>query len=92
MDIKVKEVQNLVTEWYQEMSNLQDQYTLLLYFSVPKILLLYKLLNSSCLEEGENCRVDNIFCEISFLVNNQLVEKEKLRSKVQVSIEVQLLL
>lgn len=73
-------MQFVVTEWSQEVSDLRARYTWLLFFSVPKMLLLHKLMHSPPLE-GE--KIDNVFHEVSFLVANK---RENLRSNLQVSI------
>lgn len=82
VDIRVFEVQNAVEEWEQEVSELRSQYAWLLYFSIPKMLLLFKLLKS------RSQSIDAIVHEVSFIVYNQKVETTELRQGVLVSFEI----
>lgn len=77
MDSMVQDTQHLVTKWKHEVSDQQTRYSWLLYFSVPKILLLYQLIHT--LKEKEIVR------EVSFLAINQPEEREKLKNRVLVS-------
>ena len=78
----VQDTQQAVTEWSQQISELRNQYTWLLYFSIPRMLKLYMLMHSEELEKTE--KVDKIVCEVSFLATNQQTEREKLRLGVEV--------
>lgn len=82
MNNEVQRTQLLITEWNHEVSELQARYTWLLYFSVPKMLLLYHLICSSGIE-GEN--VDKIVHEVSILMINEPTEREKLMEGTLVS-------
>lgn len=82
MESIVEQTQLSITEWSKEVSHLRTQYTWLLYFSVPKMLLLYWLIRSSC--QGEKM-LDEIVHEVSFLMINQPEEREKLSKAVLVS-------
>ena len=62
------------------MTELRAQYDWLLFFSIPKILNLYKLLISSDL----NIQLDFIIHEISFLCKNDVRTREDLKHRVQV--------
>ena len=73
----VKKVQLIVNKWNGEVSRLQDQYSWLLYFSVPKMLLLYELIQSP------QKQINAIVNEISFLH----VGRGNLVKDVQVSYE-----
>lgn len=81
----VHETQLLVTKWTQQVSELRSCYTWLLYFSVPRMLQLYQLINSTGLSDGE--KVDRIVHEVSFLTVSQPEEIERLRQGVEVSRE-----
>lgn len=83
MEREVQETQLLITEWNGKVSNLRAKYTWLLYFSVPKMMLLYDLIHSSC--QGEE-RTDEIVHEVSFLMTNQLEDTVKLRRGREVKV------
>lgn len=82
IDGKVQETQTLIKGWNCEVTRLRDQYSWLLYFSVPKMMLLYKAICS--LFRGEEKRVDEIVHEVSFLMTNLPADREKLRRGVEV--------
>ena len=83
VDVKVQEMQLLVTKWNQEVSHLRASYTWLLYFSLPKILQLNQLIQ---LEGADTEKVDRIVHEVSFLAISQPLEREKLSEGVKVCI------
>ena len=66
------------------MTELRSQYDWLLFFSIPKILRLYKLLSGS--EDCEQEEVDKIVCEISFLCQNDVSTRNTLKKIVQVTL------
>ena len=68
--------------WTHEVSNLRNQYTWLLYFSVPKMLRLYSFVSFPDLQ-GEDV-VDRLLHEISFLAVTNTAETQKLRLGIQV--------
>lgn len=72
-----------IANWKDEMDCLCTQYSWLLYFNVPKMLSLNKLICSSlCAEDVE--KVEKIVYEVSFLVTNTQSERDKLRASVKV--------
>ena len=73
VEAQVLEMQDKLTTWYKDVSKLRARYPWLLYFGVPKILLLYKAMKSSSMEE--------IVHEVSFLV---IEGKECMIKKVEV--------
>lgn len=76
----VQEMHTSVTKWKQEVSNLRVDYTWLLYFSVPKILLLYDLITSSPSE------AEKIIQEVSFLTaSRQHSDGVSIKERIQVS-------
>jgi hypothetical protein len=77
----VQEAQLLVTKWNHEVSDLQDCYTWLLYFSISKILQLHELIYTSEEEKVD----DKIVHEVSFLMSGQAEEREKIQTKIEVS-------
>lgn len=84
MESMFEQTQRLITKWSSEVSHLRAQYTWLLYFSVPKMMLLYWLIHDSC--QGGEEMVDKMVHEVGFLMINQPGEGEKLRKTVVVSI------
>lgn len=60
---QVHETEKMLTNWMQRVAELRSQYDWLLFFSVPKLLLVYHLL-----QEGN---VEGIVHEISFLCSNE---------------------
>jgi len=83
VDAKVQSTQRLLGEWTQEVGQLHSQYRWLLYLNMPKLLKLYHLL-CRCEEGEENGRVDSIVHEVSFISQNNSIEREKLRAGVEV--------
>ena len=79
----VQQAQCQITMWNSEISDLRAEYTWLLYFSVPKIMLLYDLIRSSC--EGVK-RTDEIVHEVSFLTTNRLKDMMKLRGEGSIEV------
>lgn len=79
VDTKVQEMQLLLATWSQEVARLRTRYGWLLYFSVPKMLHLHRLISTSGLHD-----VDMIVHEVSFLATSQPAEREELSMGVQV--------
>ena len=69
----------LLTRWEQQMTELRHQYKWLLFFSVPKLLLLYHLL------QEENPNLEAIVHEIIFLCSNTQEAWESALKMVKVS-------
>lgn len=76
----VQDTQLTVSNWTREVTKLRSDYPWLLFFSIPRMLQLYKLINS---HERE---VDKIVHEVSFLAANQPKGREKLWNSVQVEL------
>ena len=73
LEAKVEEMQRVHTRWSEHVSEICAQYPWLLFFSIPKILLIYKLiLNASSVE---------VVHEVSFLDH----DRGSLEIKVQVN-------
>ena len=83
---EVFDTQEVVVEWQKNISMLRSRYTWLLYFSIPKMLLLYRHIKSP--PPG----IDVIVHEVSFVVYNQEVERIDLQRGVEVSFTIPLLL
>ena len=79
-DHRVLETELALSRWKKRVTELRAQYDWLLFFSIPKILNLYKLLISSDL----NIQLDFIIHEISFLCQNDVHTREDLKHRVQV--------
>ena len=69
----------LLTRWEQQMSELRNQYKWLLFFSMPKLLVLYHLLQEM------NPNLETIVHEISFLCSNTQEAWESALKMVKVS-------
>ena len=81
---RVKETEIVLTTWTHEVEQLRKEFSWLLFFSVPKLLRLYQLLN----EEQENVEVHlkQIVHEISFLCVNSVEARRRMNVKVQVCV------
>ena len=77
---RVDVMQAEVEEWKQNMLQLQAHFPWLLYFSVPKILLLHQLLSHHQID------LDKIIHEVSFLIINQPQQRSRLQDIIMVSI------
>jgi hypothetical protein len=78
----VRETEVILTTWTHEVANLRKEFSWLLFFSVPKLLRLYRLL----IEEQENMDIHlkRIIHEISFLCVNNAEARRRMNIKVQV--------
>ena len=82
--LEVIDTQKAVREWQKEISELRSNYTWLLYFSIPKMLLLYRHIKSHSHD------IDAIVHEVSFVVYNQEIERRDLQCGVEVSFKIHL--
>ena len=81
--MNINQVQSLeatFNDWTTKVVDLRQHYTWLLFFSVPKILHLYSLVEELSVD------LDAIVREILFLFENDLLVRQKLKPVVQVSI------
>ena len=65
------------------MTRLRSQYEWLLFFSVPKLLLVYQLMQGWTEEEEEGC-LDQLVREIMFLITNDSTTRENLQESIKV--------
>ena len=74
-----------LTSWTQTVTRLRSQYEWLLFFSVPKLLLVYQLMQgwNEEEEEEEGC-LDQLVREIMFLITNDSTTRENLRENIEV--------
>ena len=73
----------LLQKWMNKISDLQNKFQWLLYFSIPKMLYLYIILHHpSEIPEGE--KIDCILEEVSFLTDNCLLKRQELSEKIKV--------
>ncbi len=72
-----------VTDWALKVSDLRSTHSWLLYFSVPKLLQLYRVITCDTLAEEE--KVLRIVHEVSFIAPNHTRARERLRDGVEVS-------
>ena len=70
----------MLTTWMQHVTKLRNQYDWLLFFSVPKMLLLYHLL------QDEKPNLEAIVHEISFLCSNEQATMESIQKRVKVRV------
>ena len=75
----VQELQTSVIDWKKKVTQLRADCTWLLYFSIPKILLLYEIMRSSS-PDG----IEKTVQEVSVLTINEPLEGARLREIVQV--------
>ena len=73
---QVKETEEKLRLWSLEVADLQSHYKYLLFFSIPKLLILHKSMRENQVEEIVN--------EISFLFKNNTIVRGKLKSNVKV--------
>lgn len=82
---RVKETEIILTTWTHEVTNLRKEFSWLLFFSVPKLLRLYRLLSE---EQGNmDVHLKRIVHEISFLCVNNAEARKRMNVKVQVRCE-----
>ena len=72
------ETKKLVQQWSEKVSQLRREYSWLLFFSVPKLLLLYSLVNK------KEPKIPAIVAEISFLFENNMEVRGKLITVLKV--------
>ena len=75
IDRLVNDTQVVVEKWRQKVSDLRICHNWLLYFCMPKLMHLYRLIESSVEVE----RVDLIIHEVSFLTTNSATDLDNLR-------------
>ena len=79
---RVRETEVILTTWTHEVANLRKEFRWLLFFSVPKLLRLYRLLSEE--QENMNVHLKRIVHEISFLCVNNADARKRMNVKVQV--------
>ncbi len=84
-DARVRETEFMLDKWKKSITELRSQYNWLLFFSIPKILNLYKLVS---VWEGQNEQLDEIVAEISFLCQNDEVTRQNLKKCMKVGVHV----
>ena len=82
VDEQLQRTKGDLTSWIHNVSQLQSRYHWLLYFNMPKLLQLYKLLHNP-VDMDRKERSQKILHEISFLVNSS-TERENLLDLVKV--------
>ena len=71
IDDKVDNMQASLTKWKKQVDVFRDKYTWLLYFSMPKALLLYSLIS--------NNKAEDIIQEVSFITPSQPIEPDRIQ-------------
>ena len=81
---QVADTESLLTAWARSVTKLRSQHQWLLFFSVPKQLLLFQLIQQ--LEEGREEEIaDQVVKEVMFLVTNDPRARDKIKDSVLVS-------
>ena len=78
------DTESLLTSWTRRVTKLRSQNQWLLFFSVPKQLLLYQLIQQFAKEGGEEI-ADQLVREVMFLVVNDPTAREELKESILVS-------
>ena len=84
-DDRVRKTEVHLENWKKRVTELRSQYDWLLFFSIQKILRLYKLV-SVCEERDK--QLDKIVAEISFLCKNDVATRQNLKQRVKVGVHV----
>jgi hypothetical protein len=79
---RVQETEVILTTWTHEVANLRKEFSWLLFFSVPKLLRLYRLLSEE--QENMDIHLKRIVHEISFLCVSNAEARRTMNIKVQV--------
>ena len=82
--MQVADTESKLTNWAKRVTKLRSQHQWLLFFSVPKQLLLYQLIREWDEENVEEC-LDLLLKEVMFLVTNNPIARQDLREDIQVS-------
>ena len=73
----------MLTIWMQSLDELRNKHDWLLFFSLPKLLFLYHLL------QADDPNLEAIVHEISFLCSNEQAALKSVRMGVEVSLSVE---
>ena len=79
---RVEETEIILKTWTHEVANLRQEFSWLLFFSVPKLLRLYRLLSEE--QDNMDVHLKRIVHEISFLCVNNAETRKRMNIKVQV--------
>ena len=82
-DQKVADVEKQVMDWSKKVTTLRSKYSWLLFFSVPKLLLLYQMVKEANLDLDSD--IENVMGEVAFLFENGKNVRSILRPIVKVS-------
>ena len=80
---QVLDTESKLTKWANRVTELRSQHQWLLFFSVPKQLLLFQLIQEWDEENVEEC-LDLLLKEVMFLVTNDPIARKDLRENIQV--------
>ena len=84
---QVADTEQLLRTWATRVTKLRSQHQWLLFFSVPKQLLLYQLIQQCEEENMEEC-VELMVREVMFLVANDPITREDLSNDIEVNLIV----
>ena len=74
-----------LTSWTSTVTKLRSQYEWLLFFSVPKLLILYQLIRVWDEENIDEC-LDLVVKEVMFLVSNDSMTRNAIKEQIEVRI------
>ena len=80
---QIADTKSKLMNWANHVTELRSQYQWLLFFSVPKQLLLYQLIQNWNDKNVEEC-LDLLLKEVMFLVTNDPITRHHLRQEIQV--------
>lgn len=78
LPLQVYEAAQMLSKWREEVSQLRIQYEQLLFFSIPKLLHLFRMITA------EKPEINAIVQEVGFLFQNKPLVLKKLKETVQV--------
>ena len=76
-----------LTSWTSAVTKLRSRYEWLLFFSVPKLLLLYQLIREWDEENTDEC-LDLVVKEVMFLVSNDSMTRNTIKEQIEVTIHI----
>ena len=81
---RVKETEVILKTWTHEVERLRHEFSWLLFFGVPKLLRLFRLLSEE--QEDSQLHLKRVVHEISFLCTNNVDARQRINASVQVCI------
>ena len=82
--VQVTDTESLLTTWTSSVIKLRNQHEWLLFFSIPKQLLLYQLIQEWKEEDKEKSEYQ-LLREVMFLISNDPPTREQFRKHIEVN-------